>query len=81
VNCKTQKHSWNKRLGVDWFGGLVAEMLKSKESSLLRALGIWTCVPHATSGEGSAVTRTTQHKKWFEEIAHVFNRHAIILSA
>jgi hypothetical protein len=22
VNCKTQKHSWNKRLGVDWFGGL-----------------------------------------------------------
>ena len=38
-------------------------------------------VPHATSGEGSAVTRTTQHKKWFEEIAHVFNRHAIILSA
>jgi hypothetical protein len=22
VNCKTQKNSWNKRLGVDWFGGL-----------------------------------------------------------
>ena len=36
---------------------------------------------HATSGEGSAATRATQHKKWFEEIAHVFNRHAIILSA